>query len=76
MSTAPVWLWGLQPIKAQKDGLDNLQLKDNTLKNTLQALVKTHFLHKQTQHSPDFEYDIVRGKGKRIPCPTLGFGGG
>ena len=64
MFQAPLWLWGLQPIKAKTEGLDNLQLKDNTFKDTLQALVKTHFMQKQTQNSPNFEYDIVRGKGK------------
>lgn len=64
-SLAPLWLWGLQPIKAKTEGLDNLQLKDNTFKDTLQALVKTHFMQRQAQHLPDFEYDIVRGKGKR-----------
>ncbi|KAJ9616702.1 hypothetical protein H2200_000421 [Cladophialophora chaetospira] len=63
---APLWLWGLQAIKAKTEGLDNLQLKDNTFKDTLQALVKTHFLQKQSQNSPDFEYDIVRGKGKGL----------
>jgi len=63
-SQAPLWLWGLQPIKAKTEGLDNLQLKDNTFKDTLQALVKTHFMQRQAQHLPDFEYDIVRGKGK------------
>jgi len=25
--------------------------------------VKTHFMQKQTQHTQNFEYDIVRGKG-------------
>lgn len=64
MSQVPLWLSGLQPIKAKTEGLDSLQLEDNTFKDTLQALVKTHFMQKQTQNSPTFEYDIVRGKGK------------
>ena len=63
ISQAPLWVWGLQPIRAKKEGLENLQLKDNTFKDTLQALVRTHFMQKQAQNSPDFEYDIVRGKG-------------
>src|SRR4051812_48388279 len=63
---AHLWLWGLQPIKAQSEGLNNLQLKDNSFKQTLQALVKTHFMQKQAQNSPNFEYDIVRGKGKGL----------
>ena len=69
-SQAPLWLWSLQPIKARTEGLDNLQLKDNTFKDTLQALVKTHFMQTQAQSSSNFEYDIVRGKGKHDPCPT------
>lgn len=63
-SQAPVWLLGLQPIKAKTEGLDNLQLKDNSFKDKLQALVKMHFMQQQTQHTSNYEYDIVRGKGK------------
>lgn len=66
MYLAHLWLWGLQPIKAQSEGLNNLQLKDNSFKDTLQALVRTHFMQKQAQNSPHFEYDIVRGKGKGL----------
>ncbi|KAI1616221.1 hypothetical protein EDD36DRAFT_461111 [Exophiala viscosa] len=63
---APLWLAALQPIKAKSEGLNNLQLKDNTFKDTLRALVNTHFMQKLTQHSPNFEYDIVRGKGRGL----------
>lgn len=63
---APLWLWGLQPIKAKIDGLHNLQLKDNTFKDTLQALVKTHFVQRQSHNLGNFEYDIVRGKGRGL----------
>jgi hypothetical protein len=63
-SQAPLWLHGLQPIKAKTEGLDNLQLKDNSFKDTLQALVKMHFMQQQTQHTSKYEYNIHRGKGK------------
>ena len=55
---------GLQPIKAKTEGLDNLQLKDNSFKDTLQALVKMHFMQQQQKSASQYEYDIVRGKGK------------
>jgi hypothetical protein len=63
-SQAPVWLLGLQPIKAKNEGLENLQLKDNSFKDTLQALVRMHFKQQQAQNVSKYEYDIVRGKGK------------
>ena len=63
---APLWLWLLQPIKPQNDGLHNLQLRDQSFKNTIQALVRTHFLQKSAQQTSDFEYDVVRGKGKGL----------
>jgi hypothetical protein len=56
----PLWLSALQPIRAQTEGLRNLQLKDNSFKDTLQALVKMHFRRKASQ----VEYEIVRGKGE------------
>jgi hypothetical protein len=56
-------VWLLQPIKPQTDGLNTLQLRDNTLKDIIHALVKTHFVRKiAQQHSK--EYDVVRGKGQ------------
>ena len=48
------------------DGLNTLQLSDNSYKDTLQALVKTHFMQKQSGDTQNFEYDIVRGKGKGL----------
>lgn len=60
----PLWLSGLQPIQAKTEGLQNLQLADNTFKDTLQALVKMHFVQKLTQKSPNFENEIAQGKGK------------
>ena len=63
ISQAPLWLWLLQPIKPQTDGLRNLQLKDNTLKDTVQALVRTHFIQKNAQQTLDLDYDNVRGRG-------------
>jgi hypothetical protein len=61
----PLWLSALQPIRAQTEGLRNLQLKDNSFKETLQALVKMHFRRKASQ----VEYEIVRGKGKLTSTP-------
>jgi SpoVK/Ycf46/Vps4 family AAA+-type ATPase len=56
----------LQPIRAKMDGLNTLQLEDNTFKDTLQALVKTHFMQRLGQETNHFEYDIVRGKGRGL----------
>jgi signal recognition particle GTPase len=66
ITPVPLWLSALQPIRAKNDGLNNLQLKDNTFKDTLQALVKTHFSQRSSQCSNHFEYDIVRGKGRGL----------
>lgn len=64
---APIWLWGLEKISAQSDGLKNLQLKDNTLRDTIHALVKTHFIQKaSTQRNGTMETDLVRGKGRGL----------
>ena len=53
----------MQPIKPQIESLHNLQLRDDTFKDTIQALVRTHFIQKNTRHTTDFEYDVIRGKG-------------
>ncbi|MCJ1391233.1 hypothetical protein MMC18_004095 [Xylographa bjoerkii] len=65
-SFAPLSFWLLQPIKPQIESLHNLQLKDDTFKDTIQALVRTHFIQKNAQQTVDFEYDVVRGKGKGL----------
>ncbi|KAL9115248.1 MAG: hypothetical protein Q9227_001042 [Pyrenula ochraceoflavens] len=62
LQLAPLWLWLLQPIKPQFEGLRNLQLRDDNFKDTIQALVRTHFIQKKAQQKSDFEYDVVRGK--------------
>ena len=63
ITQAPLWLWLLQPIEPQLDGLRNLQLRDDSFKDIIQALVRTHFMQKNTRQASDFEYDVVRGKG-------------
>ncbi|MCJ1385544.1 hypothetical protein MMC17_008667 [Xylographa soralifera] len=65
-SFAPLSLLLLEPIKPQIESLHNLQLRDDTFKDIIQALVRTHFIQKDTQQVSDFEYDIVRGKGKGL----------
>ncbi|KAL9616246.1 MAG: hypothetical protein Q9160_008872 [Pyrenula sp. 1 TL-2023] len=54
------------PIKPQKEGLRNLKLRDDGFKDTIQALVRTHFIQKNAQQNSDLEYDVVRGKGKGL----------
>lgn len=59
---ATLWIRALSPIKPQKESLNNLQLRDNSFKDTIQKLVNSHF--KQAATPSNFEYDVVQGKGK------------
>lgn len=65
VSVAPLWLWALQPIEKQSHSLNNLQLRNDTFKDTIFALVESHF--RQISHqSRNLEYDVVKGKGKGL----------
>lgn len=57
-------MWSLSPIKPQKDSLNNLQLRDNGFKDTIQKLVNSHF--KQASRANNFEWDVVQGKGRGL----------
>lgn len=59
-----MWLWGLSPIESQKESLNNLQLRDNSFKDTIHKLVNAHF--RQELQNSSFEYDVVQGKGKGL----------
>lgn len=64
---APLWLWALSPIVKQEESLHHLQLHDNSFKNTVQSLVRSHFRQRiyMTQDT-EIEYDVIRGKGKGL----------
>lgn len=60
----------LKPVKPQKEAFDALKLPRRT-KDTIQALVRSHFEKKHTldddfDQDDDGEIDLVRGKGKGL----------
>lgn len=58
-------MWALQPIEKSSSSLENLQLRKDSFKETIYALVESHF-RQVSQHAADLEYDIVKGKGKGL----------
>ncbi|KAL9118676.1 MAG: hypothetical protein Q9187_004778 [Circinaria calcarea] len=58
----------LRPVKNQKEGFNNLKLPPGH-KRMVQALVKSHFNEKGSKSADiqeDFDFDLVRGKGKGL----------
>ena len=56
----------LQEVQPSRKGFEDLQLKDNDHKKSIEALVKTHLSHKLKKET-DRVHDLVAGKGQSTP---------
>lgn len=65
-SFSALWLLALSPIEKQRDSLNNLQLRDNGCKETIQKLVDAHFKQANSGNDQVVEYDIIQGKGRGL----------